>query len=165
MPFLIIFLHMVLAGRESFCVPFIHIYLRHIFSLLFVCLLAPFLPFLLFLDNITYQQQFVQVSVVKMSCTFGQVISPFFSFVKMLWHADLHINHTFCFSFSGLQDHDLCPDKIDYVICTHGHSDHVGNLNLFPSSCLVVSYDICHRDRYTVHDFAQVNDLLVFEIF
>ncbi|PVD18606.1 hypothetical protein C0Q70_21156 [Pomacea canaliculata] len=56
---------------------------------------------------------------------------------------------------SGLQDHDLCPDKIDYVICTHGHSDHVGNLNLFPSSCLVVSYDICHRDRYTVHDFAQ----------
>ncbi|XP_014805956.1 PREDICTED: metallo-beta-lactamase domain-containing protein 1-like, partial [Calidris pugnax] len=28
--------------------------------------------------------------------------------------------------------------------CTHGHSDHVGNLNLFPLATLVLGYDVCH---------------------
>lgn len=48
----------------------------------------------------------------------------------------------------------LTPRHIDFVVCTHGHSDHVGNINLFPSATLILSHDICQGDLYTVHDFA-----------
>ncbi|XP_034183698.1 metallo-beta-lactamase domain-containing protein 1 [Osmia lignaria lignaria] len=27
--------------------------------------------------------------------------------------------------------HDIKPDQIDYVVCTHSHADHIGNNNLF----------------------------------
>ncbi|KAF1653134.1 Metallo-beta-lactamase domain-containing protein 1, partial [Eudyptes chrysocome] len=26
----------------------------------------------------------------------------------------------------------LSPEAVTHVVCTHGHSDHVGNVNLFP---------------------------------
>lgn len=54
-----------------------------------------------------------------------------------------------------LKKNGLAPDKIEYVVCTHGHSDHVGNLNLFPHSVHIVSFDICIEDQYTSHDFNQ----------
>jgi glyoxylase-like metal-dependent hydrolase (beta-lactamase superfamily II) len=57
---------------------------------------------------------------------------------------------------SGLQSNRVTPEDVNYVICTHGHSDHVGNLNLFPSAVHIVSYDICKGDEYILHDFAQV---------
>ncbi|XP_076662139.1 metallo-beta-lactamase domain-containing protein 1 [Halictus rubicundus] len=31
----------------------------------------------------------------------------------------------------ALRRHDLTPDDIDYVVCTHSHADHIGNNNLF----------------------------------
>ncbi|XP_009891491.1 PREDICTED: metallo-beta-lactamase domain-containing protein 1, partial [Charadrius vociferus] len=34
------------------------------------------------------------------------------------------------------------PKDVTHLICTHGHSDHVGNLNLFPLATLVVGYDL-----------------------
>lgn len=40
-----------------------------------------------------------------------------------------------------------------YVICTHGHSDHTGNNNLFADATFIVSHDICKGDLYTFHDF------------
>jgi len=40
------------------------------------------------------------------------------------------------------------------VVCTHGHSDHTGNTNLFPDAVLISSFDICKGDLYTFHDFA-----------
>ncbi|XP_064409053.1 metallo-beta-lactamase domain-containing protein 1 [Latimeria chalumnae] len=52
-----------------------------------------------------------------------------------------------------LSTHSLTPEDIRYVICTHGHSDHVGNLNLFPNATFIVSYDVCNRDAYLSHDF------------
>lgn len=55
----------------------------------------------------------------------------------------------------GLKSNGVPPDKINYVICSHGHSDHVGNLNLFQSAVHIVSYDICKGDQYIMHDFAQ----------
>jgi glyoxylase-like metal-dependent hydrolase (beta-lactamase superfamily II) len=55
----------------------------------------------------------------------------------------------------GLEGEGLTPADIDYVICTHGHSDHVGNVNLFPQATLIVSYDICNGDLYTFHLFAE----------
>ena len=56
-----------------------------------------------------------------------------------------------------LQDHGLAPSDIDYVICTHGHIDHVGNLNLFPDAKFIVGYDIMHGDSYVEHDFKEGN--------
>lgn len=63
------------------------------------------------------------------------------------WDRDLLLN--------GLKANGLSPDEITYVVCSHGHSDHVGNLNLFHSSMHIVSYDICKGDEYILHDFAQ----------
>ena len=47
----------------------------------------------------------------------------------------------------------LTPDDIMYVVCTHGHSDHIGNNNLFPEAIFIVSHDISQGDCYTLHDF------------
>ncbi|CAK9816595.1 Metallo-beta-lactamase domain-containing protein 1 [Anthophora plagiata] len=31
----------------------------------------------------------------------------------------------------ALAGHNITPDEIDYVVCTHSHADHIGNNNLF----------------------------------
>lgn len=54
---------------------------------------------------------------------------------------------------SGLELHGLCPSDVHYAICTHGHSDHIGNLNLFPNAMVIVSHDISQGDLYISHDF------------
>ncbi|XP_012790140.2 metallo-beta-lactamase domain-containing protein 1 [Sorex araneus] len=35
------------------------------------------------------------------------------------------------------------PGDVGLVVGTHGHSDHVGNLGLFPRATLLVSHDLC----------------------
>ncbi len=52
-----------------------------------------------------------------------------------------------------LRANDLSPQDIAYVVCTHGHSDHVGNLNLFKDAKHIVGFDINHKDVYFEHDF------------
>ncbi|XP_030043336.1 metallo-beta-lactamase domain-containing protein 1 [Microcaecilia unicolor] len=52
-----------------------------------------------------------------------------------------------------LRSHGFQPVDVTHVVCTHGHSDHVGNLNLFSNATFVVSYNICRRDLYLAHDF------------
>lgn len=32
---------------------------------------------------------------------------------------------------SALIKHNITPEKIDHVVCTHSHADHIGNNNLF----------------------------------
>jgi glyoxylase-like metal-dependent hydrolase (beta-lactamase superfamily II) len=54
----------------------------------------------------------------------------------------------------ALRREKIRPCDINYVICTHGHSDHTGNNNLFPNATLILSYDVCKGDLYTFHDFA-----------
>ncbi|KAL7672216.1 hypothetical protein ACOME3_007110 [Neoechinorhynchus agilis] len=39
-------------------------------------------------------------------------------------------------------------DFVTYVVCTHGHSDHCGNLNLFPNAVHIVGFDMNHKQRY-----------------
>ncbi|XP_059164177.1 metallo-beta-lactamase domain-containing protein 1-like [Physella acuta] len=56
---------------------------------------------------------------------------------------------------TGLTSQSLKPDDIHYVICTHGHSDHVGNLSLFPQAVQCVGYDIYKRDQYLLHEFKE----------
>ncbi|XP_032942785.1 metallo-beta-lactamase domain-containing protein 1-like [Catharus ustulatus] len=41
-----------------------------------------------------------------------------------------------------LQTHGVTPDAITHVVATHGHSDHVGNLNLFPQATMLVGFDL-----------------------
>ncbi|MBN3304312.1 MBLC1 protein, partial [Amia calva] len=49
----------------------------------------------------------------------------------------------------------LGPGDVGWVVCTHGHSDHVGNLGLFPSATLAVGFDVCQGDRYLCTELAQ----------
>jgi len=56
-----------------------------------------------------------------------------------------------------LRDKDLTPSDVTHVVCSHGHSDHVGNLNLFPDALLIVSYDICRGDTYFDNGLARVS--------
>ncbi|XP_065058333.1 metallo-beta-lactamase domain-containing protein 1-like [Rhopilema esculentum] len=53
----------------------------------------------------------------------------------------------------ALDDNNVKPENIDFVVCTHGHSDHVGNLNLFTNAKHIVGYDINYKDNYYDHDF------------
>ncbi|XP_057245116.1 metallo-beta-lactamase domain-containing protein 1, partial [Malurus melanocephalus] len=41
-----------------------------------------------------------------------------------------------------LNAHGVTPDDVTHVVVTHGHSDHVGNLNLFPRATLLVGFDL-----------------------
>ncbi|MEN6521777.1 MAG: MBL fold metallo-hydrolase [Armatimonadota bacterium] len=59
------------------------------------------------------------------------------------------------FLLSALEAHGVKPQDISFVVCTHGHSDHTGNTNLFPGAVLISSHDISKDDLYTVHDFAK----------
>lgn len=45
-----------------------------------------------------------------------------------------------------LKANGLAPQKIDYVICTHGDADHISNNNLFPHAALIVGFDIYRGD-------------------
>ncbi|KAK6195537.1 hypothetical protein SNE40_000946 [Patella caerulea] len=54
---------------------------------------------------------------------------------------------------TALKANGMTPENINYVVCTHGHVDHVGNLNLFQEAVHIVSYDICIGDNYVIHDF------------
>lgn len=63
-------------------------------------------------------------------------------------------------SFLGLQKNGLSPEKIHYCVCTHGHSDHVGNLSMFDKAIHILSYDVCEGDKYHMHDFKTVGFLL-----
>ena len=66
-----------------------------------------------------------------------------------------HVDELFLI-YSGLSKHSCSAEKIQFVVCTHGHSDHVGNLNLFPGAVHIVSHDICVGDQFMLHDFKQV---------
>ena len=53
-----------------------------------------------------------------------------------------------------LKGHGIDADDINIVVCTHGHIDHVGNLNLFQKAKHIVSHDIAiGPDIYEDHQF------------
>lgn len=45
------------------------------------------------------------------------------------------------------------PDDISTVINTHGHSDHIGNNNLFLKAKHIVGQNISFKNQYELHDF------------
>lgn len=56
---------------------------------------------------------------------------------------------------SELTRQGVTPNDINYVVCTHGHSDHVGNLNLFLQSTHIVGTDISFKDDYEEFEFKE----------
>ncbi|KAG7464665.1 hypothetical protein MATL_G00168120 [Megalops atlanticus] len=59
------------------------------------------------------------------------------------------------FLLGRLREKGLEPDDISIVVGTHGHSDHVGNLGLFPGAMLVVGCDVSQGDRYLPNQLAE----------
>ncbi|KAL7849277.1 hypothetical protein SRHO_G00209000 [Serrasalmus rhombeus] len=56
---------------------------------------------------------------------------------------------------SELKERGLSPADVTVVVGTHGHSDHIGNLNLFPRATVIVGCDISEGDRYLPNQLAE----------
>ncbi|KAM4612289.1 metallo-beta-lactamase domain-containing protein 1 [Polymixia lowei] len=54
-----------------------------------------------------------------------------------------------------LKERGLDPEDVNFVVGTHGHSDHIGNLSLFQTAMIVVGYDISEGDRYLPNQLAE----------
>ncbi|XP_076045119.1 metallo-beta-lactamase domain-containing protein 1-like isoform X2 [Oratosquilla oratoria] len=53
----------------------------------------------------------------------------------------------------GVASHGLNCDDIGYAIATHGHSDHLGNLNLFLKAKHIVGFTISYQHEFFIHPF------------
>ena len=58
---------------------------------------------------------------------------------------------------SALKKKNVRPEDITHVVCTHGHSDHVGNLNLFTNALHIVGQSVSQKDEYILHSFEEVS--------
>ncbi|XP_038159085.1 metallo-beta-lactamase domain-containing protein 1 [Cyprinodon tularosa] len=59
------------------------------------------------------------------------------------------------FLLQTLKQRGMDPGDIRLVVGTHGHSDHIGNLNLFPSALTIVGYDVSEGDVYLANQLAE----------
>lgn len=62
---------------------------------------------------------------------------------------------------NALHDNNISPQNINWVICTHGHSDHIGCNYLFPLAKHVVGYCISEKEFYADHDFSSGKELVI----
>ncbi|KAF6198292.1 hypothetical protein GE061_008040 [Apolygus lucorum] len=65
------------------------------------------------------------------------------------------------FILKKLEETGLTPDKINFVISTHGHSDHVGNNNLFLSARHIVGRCISYRNTYFDEPFSRGDEYVI----
>ncbi|XP_075421086.1 metallo-beta-lactamase domain-containing protein 1 [Tenrec ecaudatus] len=60
----------------------------------------------------------------------------------------------------ALAGQGVAPGDVTLVVGTHGHSDHIGNLGLFPGAALLVSHDFClPGGRYLPHELNEERPL------
>ncbi|GBM67196.1 Metallo-beta-lactamase domain-containing protein 1 [Araneus ventricosus] len=52
-----------------------------------------------------------------------------------------------------LENRNIRVTDITHAVGTHGHSDHIGNLNLFTNAQHIVGQSISHKDEYLLHSF------------
>lgn len=62
---------------------------------------------------------------------------------------------------SAIEANYLKCEDVDYVICTHGHSDHIGCNYLFTNAKQIVGYDICFKNEYFSHDFSTGKEYII----
>ncbi|XP_041975836.1 metallo-beta-lactamase domain-containing protein 1 isoform X2 [Aricia agestis] len=67
------------------------------------------------------------------------------------WDSDKIVN--------ALMAHQLTAKDINYVISTHGHSDHTGNNNLFLEAKHLVGFSLSYKDTYFMHPFDKGEEL------
>lgn len=67
------------------------------------------------------------------------------------------------FVLSSLAKHGLKSEDIDFVICSHGHVDHIGNLNQFPKATIIVGTEIMRHDGIVEHNFSEANPFVIDE--
>lgn len=49
---------------------------------------------------------------------------------------------------NSLKENGLSPEDINFVVCTHGHSDHIGCNYLFSNAIHIVGFSISKADKY-----------------
>ena len=64
-----------------------------------------------------------------------------------------------------MNQHGLKPEQINFVVCSHGHIDHVGNNNLFTNAIHIVCYDVCVGEQYMLHHFDKVEFISYYHYF
>jgi glyoxylase-like metal-dependent hydrolase (beta-lactamase superfamily II) len=67
--------------------------------------------------------------------------------------------------FAGLGHYGVECSDIDYVVCSHGHSDHTGNNNLFLNAKHIVGFSISYKDQYFIHPFETGELKLIYGLF
>ncbi|GAA6230993.1 metallo-beta-lactamase domain-containing protein 1 [Lates japonicus] len=67
------------------------------------------------------------------------------------------------FLLMSLRDRGLEPGDINLVVGTHGHSDHIGNLGLFPTAVMIVGYDVSEEDTYRPNKLAHGHAYIIDE--
>lgn len=54
-----------------------------------------------------------------------------------------------------LKKQDVRPQNVQYLVCTHGHIDHIGNLNLFTESQILLDTDFGTKPGfYGTHNYS-----------
>ncbi|GIX68905.1 metallo-beta-lactamase domain-containing protein 1 [Caerostris extrusa] len=54
-----------------------------------------------------------------------------------------------------LENRNINTTDVTHVVGTHGHSDHIGNLNLFTNAQHIIGQSISHKDEYLMHSFEE----------
>uniref|UniRef100_A0A131Y7H7 Metallo-beta-lactamase domain-containing protein 1 n=1 Tax=Ixodes ricinus TaxID=34613 RepID=A0A131Y7H7_IXORI len=57
------------------------------------------------------------------------------------------------FLIESLSKLGVSCDEVNYVVCTHGHSDHIGNLNLFQRATHIIGTSVSNGDVYQLDTF------------
>ncbi|XP_026474179.1 metallo-beta-lactamase domain-containing protein 1 [Ctenocephalides felis] len=89
------------------------------------------------------------------NCTCTLILGPINIIVDTMtsWDKEVILN--------GLAKHKLTPSDINYVICTHGHSDHIGNNNLFLESKLIVGFCVSFKNKYEYFPFKEGKEFII----
>lgn len=64
---------------------------------------------------------------------------------------------------AALEDYKLTPNDINWVICTHGHSDHIGCNYLFQQAKHIVGFCYSYKDIYYECSFASGQEMQIDE--
>lgn len=62
---------------------------------------------------------------------------------------------------ASLVQNNINCDDINFVVCTHGHSDHIGCNYLFPKAIHIVGFSISRENKYFDHNFSSEEEYVI----